>query len=135
MDEPKRYDIPVEHCVGLMPSSAGKWLHRDDPAIVQAIAVRKACHEAGLLDEHGNLRKIVGTLPISKDGAVVGDGAVTYWYNKWIGFVVERKADFDHGFSMNYSAREAAERAAKGERGFHDADHGGSLGAAYAAWR
>ncbi len=23
----------------------------------------------------------------------------------------------------------------KGERGFHDADHGGSLGAAYAAWR
>ena len=23
----------------------------------------------------------------------------------------------------------------EGERGFHDADHGGSLGAAYAAWR
>lgn len=35
---------------------------------------------AGLLDEAGNVRKVLGTLPITRDGCIVGEGAEPlYW--------------------------------------------------------
>lgn len=66
-------DEPIVQHAHWLPDMADV-VRIDDPAIVQALAVRKACHEAGLLDEHGNLRKIVGTLPVTADGVVVMPG-------------------------------------------------------------
>jgi len=115
--------------------------HADDPAIVQALAVRKACHEAGLLDEHGNLRKIIGTLPVTADGCVVGHGAKVwpradlFIYNDppnddWttddeaeeVQFTLSGETDgWTPGecYSSYEAARSAAERAAKGDTDGH----------------
>lgn len=102
--------------------------HVDDPAIVQALAVRKAGHEAGLLDEHGNLRKIIGTLPVTKDGCIVGHQATLYlcasnaimvWESLCTAHLPLAKPS-ERPLSMiatkAYSTRSAAERAA-GEAG------------------
>ncbi len=35
-----------------------------------------------LTDENGELRKIVGTLPVTKDGAIVGHGAVLHYHDE-----------------------------------------------------
>jgi hypothetical protein len=43
----------------------------DDPAIVEALAIAQAARDAGMVDEHGRFRKILGTLPITADGVVV----------------------------------------------------------------
>jgi len=112
----------------------------DDPAIVQALAVRKACHEAGLLDEHGNLRRIVGKPILSADGCVLLDGA-SVWRARYDS---EDDVHYVHGFQTRIATsfhswgidserdfvdrtkaesmrdtHEAAERAAKGGTNGH----------------
>lgn len=76
MDEPKRFTIRWRDGMyrvsdPTLPDEVHAY-RADDPAIVQALAIRKACADAGLLDDNGNLRKIVGTLPITADGAIIG---------------------------------------------------------------
>ncbi len=115
MDDPKRYADTIG---GLIEHEDGGLFRADDPAIVQALAVRKACHEAGLLDEHGNLRRIIGTLPVTADGCVVGNQWSPIYYVDAVGKAREsclyhrgvKKAD------VCYSTRSAAERAAGGSR-------------------
>jgi len=58
MDEPKRFTIRWRDGMyrvsdPTLPDEVHAY-RADDPAIVQALAVRKACHEAGLLDEHAH---------------------------------------------------------------------------------
>lgn len=33
------------------------------------------CRERGFIDEAGNVRKVLGTLPLTADGCVIGEGA------------------------------------------------------------
>lgn len=75
MDDPKRYADTIG---GLIEHEDGGLFRADDPAIVQALAVRKACHEAGLLDADGNLRKIVGKPVLTADGHLILHGG-TVW--------------------------------------------------------
>lgn len=39
-------------------------------------AIEKAAREAGFLDADGNVRRVLGTLPLTADGCVIGDEAV-----------------------------------------------------------
>lgn len=41
-------------------------------------ALEAAAKAAGMLDERGEVRKVMGTLPVTKDGAVLGNGARVY---------------------------------------------------------
>jgi hypothetical protein len=95
----------------------------DDPAIVSALAIDHAAREAGLVDEHGNLRKIIGTLPMTKDGCVIGQEASVWFFDddgrltSALTAAVEANNDDDryHLFGHDcYSTSEAAERAAGG---------------------
>lgn len=82
--EPKRYDII--DCLSngeaipahMAENCSGRWLDSRDHALVQALAIASAAREAGMVDEHGRFRKVLGTLPITADGCVVGEGVVLY---------------------------------------------------------
>lgn len=120
MDEPKRYDYYYDGSLERRDDS-GDYCRYDDPAIVQALAIRQACADAGLLDAEGNLRKIIGTLPVTKDGCIFGDG--TLWYatldHEVTVEMFRSPVDREKGwqpfhYRHCYSTREAAERAAKG---------------------
>ena len=54
----------------------------DDPAIVQSLAIASAAREAGLVDEQGRFRKILGTLPITADGCVAGLNCTLWRWNR-----------------------------------------------------
>lgn len=88
-------------------------MSQDDPAIVQALAIASAAREAGMVDEHGRFRKILGTLPITADGCVVGNHVVSVYY-------IDKRGKVRESLMLNrsfrepvYSTRSAAE-AAKG---------------------
>lgn len=83
----------------------------DDPAIVQALAVRKWAYENNLVGPDGQPRKIIGTLPVTADGVVVGNGAEAFYQVPWSKHPQRLYAYCDT--SKCYSTREAAERAAK----------------------
>jgi hypothetical protein len=42
-------------------------------------AIAQAAREAGLVGENGRFRKILGSLPITADGCVLGDDAEVWW--------------------------------------------------------
>ena len=136
MDEPKRYADTIG---GLIEHENGRMCYIDDPAIVQALAIREACHETGLLDERGNLRRIIGTLPMTADGCLIAlGGTVFVWYEgffdeltgssepaEWVGETVNAiyqrpdgaligTANFEVDPTDCFSTNSAAERAAKG---------------------
>lgn len=105
--------------------------------IAPLLALRDVCGAEGLLDENGKPRTILGTLPVTKDGAIVGyrygftsevfhpderGPSTCEWLKTWlnanadIAFVTE----FVDGMTITrryvhdcYSTREAAEAAAK----------------------
>lgn len=139
MDEPKRWTMvnPLSGvtCKDGTVLRGGVVLYKDDdPAIVQALANNKALADAGLLDEDGNLRKIVGTPVLSADGCILLDGG-TVWRSRYdteddehyvqqfqtriatnfYSWSIDSKRDFVDK-SLAYAmrdTREAAERAAK----------------------
>lgn len=85
-------------------------------------SLRNACESAGLLDESGNLRKILGRLSITADGCVIGEDASVWFFDDdgriTTASVAAVEADNDedryHLYGHDcYSTREAAERAAK----------------------
>ena len=138
MDEPKRYKFDELHRPSYdEPIGQAVYFYADDRAIVQALAVRKACHDAGLLDEHGNLRRIIGTLPVTADGVIFGLWCNCYATHEGdllecgpigirddddgVGVVVTLRdvSGYEHEREPQqlYSTREAAERAAGGTDG------------------
>jgi hypothetical protein len=46
--------------------------------IKEARDVIAACYAAGFLDDAGNVRKVLGTLPVTADGVIVCPGAVVW---------------------------------------------------------
>lgn len=85
MDEPKRYDMMLEplkkRCDCRMTAHEdveGRWADTNDPAYQRMVANNAALAKAGLLDENGNLRKIIGTLPVTADGCAIGLGGNCY---------------------------------------------------------
>ncbi len=74
--EPKRYDII--DCLSngeaipahMAENCSGRWLDSKDPAIVQALAIASAASEAGMVDEAGNFRKILGRFARTADGCL-----------------------------------------------------------------
>lgn len=99
MDEPKRRMRVVKIDGQLVAQDV---VLCDDPAIVQALAIRQACAEAGLLDADGRLRDHTSSsvsrshpLEWSLDVTVPACHGIVYFFVPW-------------------STREAAERAAKG---------------------
>ncbi len=123
MSEPKRFNAVIRHGE-IVPnwSPTGALLSADDPAIVRDLAIASAAREAGMVDEQGNFRKILGTLPITADGCVVGFGAEV-WHNYYGGPPSKFRSPkpvcdstaWESGprFEHCYSTRSAAE-AAKG---------------------
>jgi hypothetical protein len=94
----------------------------DDPAIVEALAIAQAARDAGMVDEHGRFRKILGTLPITADGCVVGENAMVWFYDDddrltsadVVSIEADNNEDRFHLYGRDcYSTRSAAE-AAKG---------------------
>lgn len=83
-------------------------------------ANNQALQDAGLLDAQGNLRKIIGTLPVTADGVLAGTGGIVYVNTCSDGTQMDCVGratcdDYDaHYIEDCYSTREAAERAAKG---------------------
>ena len=123
MDEPKLHyaDINNTTSEGLY---SPVYLH-DDPAIVQALAFRKWAYENNLVGPDGQPRQIIGTLPVTADGCIFGDG--TLWHAKLDREVTvemfrspdDKATGWQRGwqpfhYKHCYSTREAAERAAKG---------------------
>ena len=79
----------------------------------RASAIASAAREAGMVDEVGRFRKILGTLPVTADGCVVGNHVVSVYY-------IDKRGKVRESLMLNrsfrepvYSTRSAAE-AAKG---------------------
>jgi hypothetical protein len=85
----------------------------------------EALAKAGLLDENGELRRIIGTLPVTADGCVAGFEA-TLWTRYYGGPATSFRTPAPYTsptpweelipIHRLYSTREAAERAAKEQR-------------------
>jgi hypothetical protein len=45
-------------------------------------ATLAACKEAGFIDENGNVRKVLGTLPVTKDGVIAMPGTEVFHPNQ-----------------------------------------------------
>jgi hypothetical protein len=89
----------------------------DDDAIVQALAIRKWAAENNLLAENGEPRKILGTLPVTADGVIVGHGAaVDFGCIPATVYVTCQPASDtpDTSVVTQCTTRSAAEAAAKG---------------------
>ena len=120
MDEPKKPELGdvrkgiyafAERTRGQTPNTIEVFpVGHFDPQRVADRELRKACHDAGLLDENGNLRKIMGEPTLTEDGVVVFVGGGTYGKNGHF----EPITSWQQVFDGRYSTREAAERAAKG---------------------
>jgi len=78
------------------------------------IRVEVDARRAGLLNEHGEVRKVLGTLPLTADGCVLGFGAAVF-YPLAIGVgTAQHGPYFPWGpLAECYSTREAAEAARK----------------------
>ena len=84
-----------------------------------------ACKEAGFVDENGNVRKVLGTLPVTADGCVVGIGDSVWNCDQWSNHAkVLYREDSGYGavfhtqwrpIEVCYSTRSAAEKARRDE--------------------
>lgn len=94
------------------------------PEEAAAAKLLRECHAAGFITDSGEVRKVLGTLPLTADGAIVTpDGFV--WHDRPHGVIGWRvlvmysngphHREFDPEWSGCYSTREAAE-AARGEK-------------------
>ena len=87
---------------------------KEEPAIQRWSRIAAWAKDNGLLGTDGEPRKILGTLPVTEDGAIVGDGAGIYWWNRWLKAAFMQITDWQSPVKNTYSTREAAEAAAKG---------------------
>ncbi len=46
---------------------------------MQAATIIRQCRERGFIDEKGNVRKVLGTLPVTADGYLAGSAAELWW--------------------------------------------------------
>ena len=124
MDEPKRYDCDYTgkgDTIDMIERACGEYVRIDDPAIQRWSRIAAWAASNGLLGPDGEPRKIIGTLPVTADGCVMGQGAMIYFTKPNQRWSQPVKVDwYEWGFAEEveagqcYSTRSAAEAAAKG---------------------
>lgn len=114
MSELQRYDIEA-HIIGegtretfatinVSKAADGEWVRFAD---VQKLLDQ--CRAAGFIDGEGNVRKVLGTLPLTADGCVAGIGGDIWCYNAPYANTIRRLEDGgEYGIRASLvSAREA----------------------------
>ena len=87
------------------------------PEEAAAAKLLRECHAAGFITDSGEVRKVLGTLPLTRDGVIVGQGMQSVYR---LGTMSGEPYLIVAGTSFNplydcYSTRKAAE-AARGEK-------------------
>lgn len=89
-------------------------------AIARALAAARTAPPGHIIDDQGVVRRVLGTLPVTADGCVIGGDAQLYWVNGagYVhGCVVQDRVRTSNGFALIasdcYSTRAAAEAARK----------------------
>lgn len=130
MDEPKEPQLGdvrkgiyafAERTRGLNPNAVEVFpVGHDDPEQQRLRRIAAWAASNGLLGPDGEPRKILGTLPVTADGCIVGDGARVYFETEssFNGFIVTEwdvtGVSDDIPVERYFSTRSAAEAAAKG---------------------
>lgn len=95
-------------------ASANKTIAELHAQVAALKATVDQCRAAGFIDDAGNVRKVLGTLPLTADGCVVGMGIHSQFRVGGLsGAVNLRLEGSTQGHGDWYSTREAAEAARK----------------------